>query len=84
MYYSKAFNSDRQPPLYRFDQGVSQNIPEEIRLFNLIKAAYVNGRYDPGFVVTKEDIETLMPKLEMLKEVANRICEERIGLYIQD
>ncbi|MGL5229104.1 MAG: HEPN domain-containing protein, partial [Bacteroidales bacterium] len=46
-----------------------QNSPEEVRLFNLIKAAYVNGRYDPDFVVTKKDIEALMPKVEMLAEV---------------
>ncbi|QIK61760.1 HEPN domain-containing protein [Dysgonomonas sp. HDW5A] len=36
---------------------------EEKRLFELIKAAYVNGRYDPDFVVTKEDIDALVPKL---------------------
>lgn len=58
-----------------------QNSPEEIRLFNLIKAAYVNGRYDPDFVVTKEDIEALMPKVEMLAEVTKRICIEKINIY---
>ena len=58
-----------------------QNSPEEVRLFNLIKAAYVNGRYDPDFVVMKEDIEALMPKVEMLGEVTKRICKERISLY---
>ena len=58
-----------------------QNSPEEVRLFNLIKAAYVNGRYDPDFIVTKEDIEALMPKVEMLGEVTKRICEERILAY---
>ena len=58
-----------------------QNSPEEIRLFNLIKAAYVNGRYDPDFIVTKEDIEALMPKVEMLAEVTKRICRDRILTY---
>lgn len=58
-----------------------QNSPEEVRLFNLIKAAYVNGRYDPDFVVTKEDIEVLMPKVKMLGEVTKRICLERINIY---
>lgn len=52
LYYSKVHDSDRQPPFYRFDQGVSQNTPEEISLFSLIKAAYVNGGFDPDFVVT--------------------------------
>lgn len=58
-----------------------QNSPEEVRLFNLIKAAYVNGRYDPDFVVSKEDIEALMPKVKMLGEVTMRICQERINIY---
>ncbi|QIK53902.1 HEPN domain-containing protein [Dysgonomonas sp. HDW5B] len=58
-----------------------QDTPEEKRLFELIKAAYVNGRYDPDFVVTKEDIDALVPKVELLRDITKRICEERIGEY---
>lgn len=58
-----------------------QNSPEEVRLFNLIKVAYVNERYDPDFVVTKEDIEALMPKVEILGVVTKRICEEKVIGY---
>lgn len=58
-----------------------QHTPEEKRLFELIKAAYVNGRYDPDFVVTKEDINALIPKVELLRDITKRICEEKIGEY---
>ena len=58
-----------------------QDTPEEKRLFELIKAAYVNGRYDPDFVVTKEDIDALVPKVELLRDITKRICEERIVEY---
>lgn len=58
-----------------------QDTPEEKRLFELIKAAYVNGRYDPDFVVTKEDIDTLVPKVELLRDITKRICEEKIREY---
>lgn len=58
-----------------------QDTPEEKRLFELIKAAYVNGRYDPDFVVTKEDIDALVPKVELLREITKRICEEKIKEY---
>jgi len=58
-----------------------QNTPEEKRLFELIKAAYVNGRYDPDFVVTKEDIDALVPKVELLRDITKRICEEKIQEY---
>ncbi|PXV60033.1 HEPN domain-containing protein [Dysgonomonas alginatilytica] len=58
-----------------------QDTPEEKRLFELIKAAYVNGRYDPDFVVTKEDIDVLVPKVELLRDITKCICEERIVEY---
>lgn len=58
-----------------------QNTSEEKRLFELIKAAYVNGRYDPDFVVTKDDIDALVPKVELLRDITKRICEEKIREY---
>ena len=58
-----------------------QNTPEEKRLFTLLKAAYVDARYNPHFVVTKEDIDALIPKVEMLRDLTKRICEEKIEEY---
>ena len=58
-----------------------QNTPEEKRLFVLLKAAYVEARYTPYFVVTKEDIDTLIPKVELLRDIAKRICEAKIKEY---
>lgn len=58
-----------------------QDTAEEKRLFDLIKAAYVNGRYDPDFIVTKEDIDALVPKVELLRDITKRICEGKIREY---
>ena len=58
-----------------------QNTPEEKRLFKLLKAAYVDARYNPHFVVTKEDIDALIPKVELLRDITKRICEEKIKEY---
>lgn len=58
-----------------------QNTPEEKRLFNLLKAAYVDARYNPNFMVTQEEIETLLKKVELLGDIAERICKERIEEY---
>ena len=58
-----------------------QNTPEEKRLFNLLKAAYVDARYNPHFVVTKEEIDTLLKKVELLRDIAEKICKERIEEY---
>ena len=58
-----------------------QDTPEEKRLFTLLKAAYVDARYNPHFVVTKEDIDALIPKVELLRDITQRICEKRIESY---
>lgn len=58
-----------------------QNTPEEKRLFKLIKAAYVDARYNPHFLVTKEDIDQLTLKVELLRDITKRICEVKIEEY---
>lgn len=60
-----------------------QDTPEEKLLFALLKAAYVDARYNPHFVVTKEDIDALIPKVELLRDITERICMERIESYIE-
>lgn len=57
------------------------NTNEERRLFKLIKAAYIEGRYNPKFEVTKEDIDALIPKVELLHEITESICKEKIAYY---
>lgn len=54
---------------------------EEKRLFELLRDAYIRSRYDPAFVVTKEDIEALISKVKLLAEVVAKICEEHIRSF---
>lgn len=58
-----------------------QDTPEEKRLFTLLKSAYVDARYNPHFVVSKEDIDALIPKVELLRDITEAICVERIKNY---
>lgn len=60
-----------------------QDTLEEKRLFTLLKAAYVDARYNPHFVVTKEDIDQLTPKVELLRDITKRICESKIKEYAE-
>lgn len=60
-----------------------QDTLEEKRLFTLLKAAYVDARYNPHFVVTKEDINQLTPKVELLRDITKRICESKIKEYAE-
>ncbi len=55
---------------------------EEKRLFDLLQDAYVQARYNKNFDVTKEDIEALIPKVELLRDVTKQCCEERIKSYL--
>lgn len=58
-----------------------RNTEEEKRLFDLIQDAYIQARYSLHFRVTKEDIEALIPKVELLRDITRQCCEERIKVY---
>lgn len=58
-----------------------RNTKEERRLFSLVKAAYIEGRYNSDFQVAKEDIEVLTAKVEQLSKIVERICKEKIEFY---
>lgn len=58
-----------------------RNTEEEKRLFDLLQDAYVQARYNLHFRVTKEDIEALIPKVELLRDITRQCCEERIKVY---
>jgi predicted nucleotidyltransferase len=63
-------------PLLRnvFPRGTA----EEDRLFKLLKNAYVDARYDPGFSITKEELEGLAARVRELRDRVERVCRERI------
>lgn len=58
-----------------------RDTPEEERLFKLLERAYVESRYNPDFEITKEDIVALLPKVEQLRDIVERVCTAQIGYY---
>ncbi len=54
---------------------------EEKRLFDLLQRAYIELRYNPDFEITKEDIDALIPKIEQLRDIVEKVCCERIAYY---
>ena len=54
---------------------------EEKRLFDLLQRAYIESRYNPDFEITKEDIDALIPKIEQLRDIVDKVCCERIAYY---
>jgi len=77
----KLLNIVRRHAPQEFLDIFPRQTKEEKRLFLLLKAAYVEGRYNPQFAVTKEDIEALMPIAQKLLDLTKRLCEERIKEY---
>lgn len=57
------------------------NTVEEKRLFDLLRRAYLEARYNPKFVVTKDEVDILHSKVERLKEIVEKVCRERITFY---
>ena len=65
------------------NKAFPRNTDEERRLFQLLDDAYVQARYNPHFTVTQKDIETLIPRVEMLLEITNESCSKKITEYGQ-
>ena len=55
----------------------------EKKVFKLLRDAYVDARYKLDFVVTKEELEYMLERTEILKEITYRICQKRIEYYDQ-
>ena len=53
-----------------------RDTPEEKRLFDLLQRAYIESRYNPDFEITKADIDALLPKIELLHDVVEQVCNE--------
>lgn len=58
-----------------------RNTKEEKRLFTLLRLAYVEGRYNPKFVVTPEDIEILTSKVELFRDITEKVCKAQIEKF---
>lgn len=64
-------------------KALPRDTPEEERLFKLLERAYVESRYNPDFEITKEDIDALLPKVEHLRDIVERVCTAQIDYYSQ-
>lgn len=56
---------------------------ENIRLFKLLRKAYVDARYNPVYSITKENLKQLSDRVQNLKQIGEQICKEKIESFIQ-
>lgn len=64
-----------------FVEVFPQNTDFEKECFNLLCRFYIEARYDKDFKVTREQLEYLLSRAEVLKEMTFRLCMEKIASY---
>jgi predicted nucleotidyltransferase/HEPN domain-containing protein len=59
-----------------------QATDEQKKAFDLLKRAYVEARYNPGYKITREQLEYLAQRVTKLQDLTKKICEARIQAYL--
>jgi hypothetical protein len=49
--------------------------------FKLLEYAYIGGRYDPSYRISKEDLEILAKDVQKLLKLTKEICEKKIQSF---
>ncbi|QNM95096.1 HEPN domain-containing protein [Chitinimonas koreensis] len=56
--------------------------PEEVRRFELLRDAYVDGRYDANYRITAEELAWLAERVQLLRALAEQHCPETIAGFV--
>ena len=54
---------------------------EEKHLFELLERSYIEARYNKDYKITSEQLEYLIARVEILKDMTERLCKEKIAEY---
>lgn len=57
------------------------NTVTEKECFELLCRAYIEARYNRDFSISREQLEYLISRTEILKDVTERLCKEKIAEY---
>ena len=52
---------------------------KEIHLFTLLKKAYIDARYNAKYIITEEELTTLIEKVKKLQDITERVCKSKIA-----
>jgi len=64
-----------------FARAFPRDTQREQELFQLLVKAYVQARYNPNFIVTKEDIDILLPKVELIRDITEDVCKQQLLFF---
>jgi len=55
---------------------------EQKKCFDLLKRTYIQARYNPGYRITKAQLEYLAERVKKLQRLTKKICAARIESYL--
>lgn len=58
-----------------------QNTEDEKICYDLLCRAYIEARYNKDYTILNDQLEYLISRTEMLKDITERICKEKIAEY---
>jgi HEPN domain-containing protein len=59
-----------------------QATAEQKECFELLRRAYVEARYNPGYKITKAQLEYLAGRVRKLQRLTKKVCEARVEAYL--
>ena len=59
-----------------------QATPQQKECFELLRRAYVEARYNPGYKITKSQLEYLAERVKKLQRLTKKVCEARVEWYL--
>jgi HEPN domain-containing protein len=72
--------SEEAAPLHPDLRGtLPRTTPEDERLFDLLRRAYIDARYDKSYRITAPELSTLGEHVRGLTAVVERVCREKIA-----
>jgi HEPN domain-containing protein len=54
---------------------------KEKDLFDLLKRAYVEARYDMSYKITREELEYLAERVKLLQQTTEKVCKAKIKSF---
>ncbi len=64
--------------LHVFPKGTK----DERNRFELLRKAYIEARYDEDFAITREELEWLAERVNILQKLTEKICKTKIASFI--
>jgi HEPN domain-containing protein/predicted nucleotidyltransferase len=65
----------------RFLKIFPHGTEEEKYRFKLLRKAYVDARYKPGYKITQQELEWLAERVQHLQALTERLCKEKIESF---